>query len=794
MRIYMKKYKLIVLLLCSIAVFLPAQQSDESVWYMDKPIKDIRFDGLRHIKLKDLKSVIKPFIGRLMTDEVFFDLQGKLYALEYFEEITPTAVPYDSEGNSVILRFTVTERAVVSKITFTGNAGIRNGRLKSVIALKEKDVIDDKKIEADMAAILQKYLAEGYTDAVVVDLETTESEVGTLELNFIIEEGLKTVVDAIYFERNSEVPSKKLKAEIVSKVGRAFTEAKLADDRKNINQYYHNNGYINAEVTDVTRNTGVDEKGRHLTLTFTIHEGRAYTFDGLTFVGNTVFSDEHLSSLVSSETGKPVNADKLANDIQRIKDLYYDYGYVSNTFDVREDRSDEAGIIALQLFITERSVMRIGNIIIRGNGKTSDDFILKQIPLRSGDVFSKSKVMEGLRNLYGLDYFNDITVETPPGSSDDLIDLVIIVDEKPTTDISFGLTFSATAERPEDIVKGMVSYADRNLFGTGNIVSTKLESTLLSLNEQTFSINYDKRLFMLDISVSHASGWAFDVDTNKDDEKYETYPMSLGISAGHQWDTPVGYFGLRGGFRPGIQVTDIKFTPDDVVLEDSSGVKPVSSIMISLSMDKRDNQHVPTLGYYLNNRLSLNGILDAEMEHYMRNDIKLEVFVPALRIHVSEDWTYTVTFALHSGIATVFSQPRRELDIIKQSLPAVDGMFAGRGWNSKINDNRGEILFENWAELRFPLVPNIAALDFFFDAALTKAKPDMLVNEFSHEDMLYSFGGGLRGPPQFPIRLLLAKPFRIKEGAVVWRGGNLFQDKDDPVSGVVFVFSVVMTM
>jgi len=42
--------------------------------------------------------------------------------------------------------------------------------------------------------------------------------------------------------------------------------------------------------------------------------------------------------------------------------------------------------------------------------------ILREIPLEPGDVFSKAKVMEGLRNLYNLQYFSAITPELLRGA------------------------------------------------------------------------------------------------------------------------------------------------------------------------------------------------------------------------------------------------------------------------------------------------------------------------------------------------------------------------------------------
>jgi outer membrane protein insertion porin family len=118
---------------------------------------------------------------------------------------------------------------------------------------------------------------------------------------------------------------------------------------------------------------------------------------------------------------------------------------------------------------------------------------------------------------------------------------------------------------------------------------------------------------------------------------------------------------------------------------------------------------------------------------------------------------------------------------------AVDGMFIGRGWTGE-RLNRGLALWENWAEIRIPLVPGIIALDGFFDAAAVKLTPEAFFNDFHMEDMRFSLGGGLRfAIPQFPFRFILAKRFLVKDGKVEWQDGNMGD------SGLDFVISFALS-
>jgi len=101
-----------------------SQDSGEG-WYMGKPIRDIVFEGLNHLDPSELEGITRPYLEKLFSDSLYTEILGKLYALDYFDTITPTAVRSGLAGNEVILRFAVKEKPVVSKINFTGAQGLR---------------------------------------------------------------------------------------------------------------------------------------------------------------------------------------------------------------------------------------------------------------------------------------------------------------------------------------------------------------------------------------------------------------------------------------------------------------------------------------------------------------------------------------------------------------------------------------------------------------------------------------------------------------------------------------------
>jgi outer membrane protein insertion porin family len=796
--------------------------SQEGEWYQGKPIKDIVFRGLQHVKAADLEGIMAPFIGRPFSDELFLEIQGQLYALEYFSKIEPTAVPADPGNREVIVRFDVVEQPVVARITFVGNSHIRRSELLDVITLKVDDVVNQIKIRIDEQALINKYQEKGYPD-VNVRSEIQAANDGSYTVLFHITEGEKLSIREFRFEGNSVFSDRTLRGQLTLKTKNlirdgAFQDAKLTTDRQALVQFYHDRGYIEAEVSDVTQEIIKDAKGgNNMIITFLIREGNLFTFGGVSFEGNHIFPTEQLDKLIYSKPGTTANARRLEADLQRVADLYYENGYIFNTIDREEDKNRETGVVSYRISIVERSRAHIENIIVRGNTKTKTDVILREIPLEPGDVFSKTKVMDGMRNLYNLQYFSLVAPETPYGSADNLMDLILNVEEQPTTDVQFGLTFSGTADPEAFPVSAMVSLNDRNLRGSGNSLGGEVNA---SPDTQNLSVTYNHRwIFGLplsggfDFSLSHTERYTAMNNTspffNGDEDyafpdgfgsykeyedaskippgaylmKYQQWYISVGFSTGYRWSTPVGNLGLGGGIRTGFKINTYDsnlYRPfDPTIRGNNNGLIPANSVYTSLSLDQRDIYYDPTRGYYGIQRFGIYGLVPLEPEKFLRTDTRAEYFHTLLNLPVTEKYSFKIIGGLHTGISFMLPQPgqdRVHAELANQL--AIDGMFYGRGWSNEYR-NKGLVLWENWAELRFPIVPGVLSWDFFLDAAAVKATPDALFKNFSMDDMRYSLGGGIRFTiPQFPLFFGFAKRFRTIDGALNWEKGSIGGELD----------------
>ena len=765
-----------------------AESSDDS-WYYGKLIKSVTFKGLKNVDSKDVDGVTSGFIGKQFTDEIFADMIDRIYALELFDDILPEAIPGDPKRNTVSVVFTVTERAMVSRIIFTGNKKLRSTELKEALSFKEKDIFVESKVLIGERAVRNLYLEKGYTNAKVTS-SYKETEKG-MEVTFAVDEGRTTVISKIAFKGNKVFADKAIKKNLkLKEVGvfrkGAFQESLLEADKQNIANFYMNNGYIDAQVIDVTREVvqNDDKKRDELIITFVVEEGEQYTYSGISFVGNEIFSDEKLGSLIKVKQGNVFEMTKFQEGIMAIADLYYENGYTSNHFEPIPTKDEDAKSVSYVLRISENSRSHVEKIIIKGNTKTKENIIARELPIESGDIFSKNKITTGLRNLYNLQYFSAVVPEIVQGSEEGLVDVVLNVEEQSTTSIEFGVTFAAVSN-PDDLPLALYAkWQDSNIKGTGKTVGV---STTLATGNQSIDLSFGQNwLFDMPISTSistsfsHAKMSALRTAVNGngviiDDSyymPYEQYKWTIGFSGGRRW-TPdwailTASAGISGSLRNNIYDENLWIPYDISVSKYANKWGWGTTIWTAFSADGRDVNYNPSKGWFASERLSWIGLIPAlETEFYLKSDTKFEKYFTLLDWKITESYDFKIILMLYTQLA--FMLPAPDHGIGRSSQLYIDGTFNGRGWTSIYNKVRGKAMWNNTMELRIPIIPSVIAVDGFFDAVAIKDELGDLFSDLHGTDFYFSVGPGVRFLlPQFPLRILFANTFKFEDGSAKW--------------------------
>ena len=823
----MRKTLLALALVAAFAVAGSSAQETAEEWFWNKPIASVQWEGIKKANRNELDALLRNYTGKPFTQDLWLEMQSKLYELDWFESIEPQALPAADSGSQLILRFVVKEKPSLLSIRVSGNSGLRTSDVLGAISAKSGDIYNSVKANLDDVAIKKLYNEKGYPDASVVHETAFSDDPSLLVLTFRIVEGAQVSLRTIKFSGNVSVSDKTLKGQMTLKEAAlfqsgAFQESKLEESKKAIVDYYQSKGFVDAKILDVFKEYERDAStGKNwLILIFAMSEGRQWKYGGMTFLGNLVFSVDKLKNLVTLKQGSVLNYKKLLQDKQKIDDLYYESGYIYNQISLDEQRDENTGSIAYSVSVVERDRAHIESLSFKGNDKTKEFVIAREVPLEAGDIFSKTKILDGMRNLYNLQYFSTIEPEIHQGSAENLMDLVLNVEEMSTADIQFGVTLSGLGQTDSFPLSGYVKWNDRNLGGNGQNLQANLT---LSPTEQSVETSFSeawlwgKRISRsVSLSLKHSSEttgqdilapvftdqdipdpfdslesganvWSGSLSSIPDAYlmPYENWEFSLGFNLGYTLKTRIGDLGTTGGVSSGlgmINYNEDKYRPYEAEFRETNQQWLLTNRVYARSyLNNLDYWYNPTEGYFASQRFTFTGFLPFERQHYIKSESRLDAFATLFTISLGETWKFKWVLMGHSGFQALISQPWTDFKVTKDWV-SLDGTFNVRGWKS-LYGSKGTMLWENSVELRMPIIDQMLWMDLFADAGAMKTQTGWLniidstqlpSADLSWKNFAFSTGLGFRFTvPQFPFRFYLVKRFTFDGSAIDWKTTGL---------------------
>ena len=813
------------------------QQANDD-WFIGKPIKAVEFIGLATVDERDLRSIVEPYLQQPFEDGLFFEMQGALYATELFESLTADAADGDEERSTVIVRWSVQERPTIDEIIIEGHRRLRDGQIRNVMVSAPDTILNTRQVDEDLKAIRNLYEADGFGAAAVTSESVTDTEANRVTLRVTITEGIRTTVVGIEFVGNDFASTSTLRNQMRTKQRALlqrglFSERVLQFDLQAIVDYYRSNGYVDAVIDRVQRGIEFDEAGEQdlLTLTLYLNEGQSFGYAGTEFVGNAVFTTDALAALVRHRPDRAINLGTVEADFQRVQELYFENGYIFNTFQQQLIRDEAQGTILVRVQITERDGAHIENILITGNEKTQEHVLRRELPFEVGDIFNRSEIIRGLQNIYNLQFFTSVEPDTPPGSAPGLIDVNIVVEETTTADVAFGATFSG-GDFP---LSGFVRWSERNFRGLGQTVSIDLAASQL---RQSVSLSFREPWLLgqpwsagVTLGGEHSlvrrvpqdvihpvftdgeSEYAVpDPFVSKDQYspgapipeqytmQYDTFAISAGVSSGYRFDTLYGWLIVRGGFNSSLEF--LHYDPQvnrpfaKAIRDQFERWSVVNSLTAALAWDRRDFFLNPTEGTLVSQGLTLTGGFLSGDRHFIVLDSRAEAFTTLFEVPLSDVFDLSLVLAGHSRFSLILPQLRQcgavngesglcwDQVTSPEDLLVIDGSSVGRGWEPVVD---GQALWDNKLELRAPLDPQVVWGVLFLDAAVLWADRAQ-IGTTALDDVLFSAGFGLRfAIPQLPLRFYLAKPFGFENGRLIDPGGNLDLG---PFGGMNFVLAL----
>ena len=567
------------------------------------PIGDIRVlpsgvDANLVISLAELQP------GMPYSDELASKAVRRLYSTGYFDYV---AVDTTIVEEKVQVTIQVEQPPRLERIEIVGNR-----RLKTKALLKE--------LEADSAAVLtarqlfdwerrirEQYKKKNYLLAKVSTRLIEGDKEGYAVARVEIEEGRGVKISSISLEGNENVREGKLKRRMknrskwfIIRSGR-FDEKKFKEDIERIEAYYHDRGWIDAEVTET--DLPIDSAGR-LDILIHLDEGRRYYTGEFGFDGREVIAESTLAKAVVLEKDKPYSLARAQVSLERIRRTYWEEGYIYAAVDPIENLREDTVDVAYR--IREGEPARVRRVVIKGNRSVRDNAIRRQIMLLPGSIFKYSEVERSQRNIFNLGLFSDVRFypQTLEGQEPD-IDLVFEVEEKQSGQINAGVTFNAS-----EGIMGYVEVSHPNVFG----------------GAENGRLHFEKGNKKTQVSIGLTEPWIFDTPVLLGGDLYYTtrqYDLrdaqataynkrSLGGSV--QTSTPLPLDYTRGGVTLRVERVFIDSVrnhpfPSTPILgfNPASYPKTTISTTFGLVRDSRDYFINPSSGSYFNQSIEFAG-------------------------------------------------------------------------------------------------------------------------------------------------------------------------------------------
>jgi outer membrane protein insertion porin family len=427
----------------------------------------IRVVGNQRIDADTIRSYFHASHGE--PDAAALDASLKaLYATRLFADVRIA----HADGTLVV---TVKENPLIHRLAFEGNRKIKEDQLKKVVESKSGGTLWRPVVQQDVERIVEAYRRSGYFDASVDPKEIKASD-RQADLVFEIKEGKKTGVGQIVFVGNKAYDDSRLKGEI--KTGSTnilsfllnndiYDPDQIQTDQLMLRDFYLKHGYADVRVKAGAQ---FDPARKAFVVTFTVEEGAQYRF-GTVEVRSQVdgLEPDGLRRKLRTDTGNVFNAEAVQKTVEDMATEAAREGHPFAAVRPESDRDAVRHLINVVYLVEPGPRTYVERIEIRGNSKTYDDVIRRELEIGEGDAYNRALIARAERRLKNLGYFKTVKISTTPGSAPDRVVLNIEVEEQNTGDFNIAIGYGQT-----DGVVGSVSISDTNLLGTGNYAKASL--------------------------------------------------------------------------------------------------------------------------------------------------------------------------------------------------------------------------------------------------------------------------------------------------------------------------------
>jgi outer membrane protein insertion porin family len=577
----------------------------------------IEIQGNRKVEAEAVTEKLATRVEMMLDNYLLRKDLSRIYDMKYFEEVE--AYHKQKDGKNILL-FKVIEKPIISKVSFEGNDEINDDDLKEQIKTREFNILDISTLKNDVLLLQKHYEDKGFFLA-LAKYELINNQNGSVEVVFKIKEWDKVRVKKITFLGNRAINDDELKTfmqtreesyfSFLSGSG-SFKEMNFQTDVERLKYLYKTRGYLQINVQNPEVTASEDKKWIFITVRLT--EGPQFSVNNVSFNGELLFTESEMQEKLKIKSGEIYNEENLRLDIQALTEMYQDKGYAfANVLRTLEIVPGENKVDVI--FSFEKGVMAyFGKIIMKGNTKTRDKVIRRELRVHEGMMYSGSKLRTSKENVNRLGFFQPESVifnTITRKGTDNILDLEISIKERPTGQISLGAGYS-TATR------GFVqaSVAQNNFRGLGQNINLNLS---YSDQQQIYNLGFTEP-------------YLFDTRWTAGADYYQTLSFFIRSFAyrKHGGDVRVGY--------PIFEYTRLfltyRYEDNKISQRINEAIDPSvengssSALQASLIHDRRNNIFEPTNGHFASSSLEYTGL--GGTMRWMKGEVEGRLYRPVI--------------------------------------------------------------------------------------------------------------------------------------------------------------------
>ena len=584
-------------------------------------VQDIRVEGLQRTDPGTVFAALPFRVGDTYSDEKAAAALRALFTTGLFKDVR-----IEIDGRVAVVL--VEERPVIESVAFVGLKEFDKDTL--VKSLKDAGIgeglpFDRALIDRAEQEIKRQYLSRSLYGAEVVTT-ITPTERNRVNVSFAMTEGDAArireirIVGAKVFTESTLTGLMDLTTSgwltWYTKNDR-YSRAKLNADLDTIRAHYLNRGYLefNIESAQVT----ISPDKQDISVTLTVNEGQPYTVTAVRLAGDYLGKEDEFKQLISIKAGEPYRAAVVTATTKAFTDRFGSFGYAFARVDARTEIDRATGQVALVLAAEPQRRVYVRRIDVAGNTRTRDEVVRREFRQLESGWYDGERIKLSRERVDRLGYFKDVAVDTNEvAGTVDQVDLAVNVTEKPTGNLSLGLSFSSA-----DRLALSAAIRQDNVFGSGNYLGFEINTSRLTRSlvfstvDPYFTVDGISRAIDLYYRTSrpyNSLGDQYQI-TNPGGavrfgvpfSEYDTVFFGVGVeqtNIGASAGIPNQYFDYR--FRYGPISTAVPLT-------------------LGWARDQRDSALTPTAGRY--QRANVEWSVGGDVR-YLRTNLQYQQFFP----------------------------------------------------------------------------------------------------------------------------------------------------------------------